>query len=213
MSASETKEPEAQIDSRAELRAINAQLDQVMKPLASDTKPERMDLRKAKNQGSPSSRGEWKEEAAPNNKGQIEMLFNEDSMHKNLKFSDTDDVAMDMGQGLIDRKFNKELQADEVFESDDYRSLKMMAKEFENQQNEKHLMELMEAKGTPRSGSTAELQKAAPNKDSFDLFKQSPRVAGRASIVEDVKAGDDDGILAPNYSQKKLVDKLKAMGN
>ena len=74
----------------------------------------------------------------------------------------------------MDRKFRKDLRADEVFESDDYRSLKQMAKEFEQEQNEKSLLELMQRRETPsESGSTTE-RKVLHNKDSFYLFKQSP---------------------------------------
>lgn len=36
-----------------------------------------------------------------------------------------DEVAVDkVGHGLIERKFTNDLRADEVFESDDYKSLK-----------------------------------------------------------------------------------------
>ena len=55
----------------------------------------------------------------------------------------------------------------------------------------------------------------AQNKDSYDLFKQSPsdKDHKRANMLENVNVGDDESIRVPNYSQKKLVNKLKVMGS
>lgn len=57
---------------------------------------------------------------------------------------------------------------------------------------------------------------ARNNKDSYYLFRQSPsdQEIKKKSIQEgNIKIIEDERIRMPNYSQKKLLNKLKVMGN
>lgn len=80
---------------------------------------------------------------------------------------------------FIDRKMNNNcnLKADEVFESDDYRSLKLLAKEFEREENEKNLMELCTIQ------SKGKFQTLEKEQESLTVVERSKR-----SFHEDISS-------------------------